>query len=178
MKRPPLAPLAPVLAVLVALVAGCDEDPDVDEGLAPAPSSVISGNAVVAVPLPDAHPAVLFLARVADAEGIPLAEPVTVDVTVIPESLLAEGGDGVRTGPFTFGLVAPGAYVVTGIVDVDDNFNLLVPQLAAPSAADLLGAYADVTTGQPITILLQPDQVVGEVTVMFAIPPPSDQAPP
>jgi hypothetical protein len=77
-----------------------------------------------------------------------------------------------------FGLVAPGAYIVTGLVDADDNFNLLVPALAAPSAADLLGAYADVTTGQPITILLEPDQVVGEVTVMFAVPPPSGQGPP
>ncbi|HKE13251.1 MAG TPA: hypothetical protein VKB80_00175 [Kofleriaceae bacterium] len=188
MKRPSVSPLASslrlarlarlALVASLALAAGCDEDPDVDQGLAPEPSSVISGSAVVAVPIPDAHPAILFLSLVADAEGTPLAEPAKVDVTVVSASLLAEGGDGVRTGPFTFGLVTPGVYVVTGLVDVDDNFNLLVPELAAPSAADLLGAYADVTTGQPISILLGPDQVVGEVTVMFAIPPPSDQTPP
>ena len=185
MKRPPAsAPASSQRLALVALVAslalasGCDEDPDVDHGLAPAPTSVISGSAVVAVPLPDAHAAVLFLSMVADAAGTPLAQPANVDVTVVAASLLAEGGDGVRTGPFTFGLVPPGVYVVTGLVDVDDNFDLLVPALATPSAADLLGAYADVTTGQPIAIQLAPDQVVGEVTVMFAIPPPSDQTPP
>lgn len=167
-----IAMMKTLLTMLLVLAAGCDEDPDVDRGLAPEPSSVVSGNAVIAVPLGDPHPVVLFLQMVADADG-PLPMPATADVTVIPESLLAEGGDGVRTGPFTFGLVSPAAYVVTGIVDVDENFNVLVPQLAAPTASDLLGAYADVVTGQPITILIEPHQVVGEVTVMFA-PPPGD----
>jgi len=114
---------------------------------------------------------VLFLTMVADANGNPLEEPARIDVTVVPESLLGEGGDGVRTGPFAFGLVPPAAYVVGGIVDVDENFNLLVPELAVPTAADLTGGYADVATGELITILLEPNQVAGEVTVMFASPP-------
>lgn len=159
------------LAMLLALTAGCDEDPEVDQGLAPDESSVVSGDAVIAIPLADPHPVVLFLVMVATPTGIPLPEPTTVDVTVIPESVLAEGGDGVRTGPFAFGLVSPAAYVVTGIVDVDENFSLLVPDRAAPSAADLLGGYANVLTGELITILVEPKQVVGEVTVMFATPP-------
>lgn len=164
-------PLAPLLALLLA--AGCDDDPDVDDGLAPEATSVVAGDAVVAIPLPDPHPVVLFLTMVADATGSPLAQPVNVDVTVIPESALAEGGDGVRTGPFTFGLVTPAAYVVSGIVDMDENFNPLVPELASPTAGDLLGGHADVLTGELITILVGPNQVVGEVTVMFAAPPPS-----
>ena len=160
------------LVLLLALAAGCDDDPDVDKGLAPGASSVVSGDAVIAIPLANPHPVVLFLVMVADATGTPLAQPTPVDVTVIPESVLAEGGNGVRTGPFEFGLVSPAAYIVQGIVDVDENFNLLVPSLAAPSAADLQGGYADVLTGQLITILVGPNQVVGEVTVMFATPPP------
>jgi len=164
--------LRPALAFLVALAAGCNQDPDVDEGLAPTSTSVISGDAVIAVPIASPHPVVLFLSMVADATGTPLAEPTIVDVTVIPKSVLAQGGDGVRTGPFTFGLVSPAVYVVSGIVDVDENFNLLVPELAAPTAADLPGGYADVATGQLITILVEPNKVVGEVTVMFAPPPP------
>jgi len=163
------------LTILFALflATGCDEDPDVDDGLAPEDTSVIAGDAVIAVPLPDPHPVVLFLTMVADATGNPLAQPANVDVTVIPESALAEGGDGVRTGPFTFGLVAPAAYVVSGIVDMDENFNPLVPALAMPTAGDLLGGHADVLTGQLITIPVGPNQVVGEVTVMFAPPRPA-----
>jgi hypothetical protein len=60
---------------------------------------------------------------------------------------------------------------VAGIVDVDDNFNLLVPSLAVPSAADLLGGHVDVATGQFIPIPVEPNEVVGEVTVMFAAAP-------
>ena len=55
---------------------------------------------------------------------------------------------------------------------MDENFNPLVPELAAPTAGNLLGGHADVVTGQLITILVGPNQVVGEVTVMFAAPPP------
>ena len=160
-----------LLALLTA--AACTDDPDVDRGLAPEATSVVSGDAVIAIPLADPHPVIVFLSMVADATGTPLAAPVIIDVTVIPAAVLAQGGDGVRTGPFWFGLIEPGAYVVTGIVDVDENFNLLVPVLAAPTAADLRGGYADVVTGQLITILLGPREVVGEVTVMFATPPGS-----
>jgi hypothetical protein len=161
-----------LLAVSLTLAAGCSGDPDVDEGLAPGESSVISGDAVIAFPLADPHPVVLFLGLVADSAGAPLDPPVIADVTVIPEFVLAEGGDGVRTGPFVFGLVSQGAYVVSGIVDVDENFNLLVPELAVPTAADLRGGYANVVTGELITILVEPNQVVGEVTVVFVTPPP------
>ena len=162
--------LATILALFLA--AGCDEDPEVDDGLAPEASSVVSGDAVIAIPLEVPHPVVLFLTMVADATGDPLAQPANVDVTVIPESILAEGGDGVRTGPFTFGLVTPAAYVVSGIVDMDENFNPLVPELAAPTAGDILGGHADVLTRELITIVVGPNQVVGEVTVLFAPPPP------
>lgn len=160
-----------VLAIFAA-AAGCD-DPDVDQGLAPEASSVVSGDAVIAVPIAEPHPIVIFLQMVADADGAALAQPTGVDVTVIPESVLSEGGDGVRTGPFTFGLVPPAVYIVSGIVDVDENFNLLVPELATPTAGDLVGGYADVVSGELITIAVQPNQVIGEVTVMFAAPPSS-----
>jgi hypothetical protein len=159
------------LALSFTLAAGCSGDPDLDEGLAPERTSVISGDAVIAIPLADPHPVVLFLAMVATATGSPLPEPTIVDVTAIPAGVLAQGGNGVRTGPFAFGLVSPAIYVVSGIVDVDENFNVLVPALATPTAADLLGGYADVMTGQLITIPVGPNQIVGEVTVMFAIPP-------
>jgi hypothetical protein len=159
-------------ALLLAL-AGCDADPDIDRGLAPTGTAVITGDAVVAVPIPEAHPVVLFLRMVVDDSGTPLQEPPTVDVTVIPAAAFAEGGGGVRTGPFTFGQVAPATYVVAGIVDVDENFNLLVPDLAGPSAADLLGGHADVATGQLIPIAIDENEVIGEVTVMFARPPGS-----
>jgi hypothetical protein len=67
--------------------------------------------------------------------------------------------------------VAPAAYVVSGIVDMDENFNPLVPALAMPTPGDLLGGHADVLTGQLITILVGPNQAVGAVTVMFVTPP-------
>ena len=73
-------------------------------------------------------------------------------------------------GP-TPGLVSPAVYVVQGIVDVDENFNPLVPTLATPTAADLLGGYADVLSGELIPIPIEPGAVVGEVTVLFASPP-------
>lgn len=159
------------LAVAVAFAAACGGDPDVDQGLAPDATSVIAGDAVIAVPLPEAHPVVLFLAMVTAADGTPLSPPVDVDVTAIAASQLSQGGDGVRTGPFAFGLVSPAVYIVQGIVDVDDNFNLLDPTLATPTAFDLLGGYADVQSGELIPIEVGPDDVVGEVTVLFASPP-------
>jgi hypothetical protein len=159
-------PLA--LAVVVAAACGDAED---DHGLAPEATSVIAGDAVISVPLPEAHPVVLFLVMVAADDGIPLAEPLNVDVTVIPTPQLSQGGDGVRTGPYAFGLVSPAVYIVQGIVDVDENFNPLVPTLATPTAPDLLGGYADVLTGELIPIVIEPGAVVGEVTVLFASPP-------
>jgi hypothetical protein len=162
----------PLITLLLALVTGCLGDPDVDQGLAPARTSVVAGDAVVAVPLPEPRRAVLFLLMVADADGNPVPGPNAADVTIIPESAFAEGGNGVRTGSFAFGLVSPGTYNVAGIVDVDQNFDLLVPELALPSAADLLGGYADVVTGELIPIEIEPNQFMGEVTVLFS-PPPS-----
>lgn len=156
---------------LAALFAAACSDAEDDEGLAPDATSVIAGDAVVSVPLPEAHPVVLFLVMVRGADGIPLAEPVNVDVTVVPASQLSQGGGGVRTGPYAFGLVSPAVYVVQGIVDVDENFNPLVPTLATPTAPDLLGGYADVVSGELIPIAIEPGAVVGEVTVLFASPP-------
>jgi hypothetical protein len=155
-------------AVLLAFALTACDDPDVDQGLAPDASSVLSGDAVVAVPLEEPHPVVIILMMVADPSGARLDQPENVDVTVIPESALSEGGDGVRTGPFAFGLVPPATYVVVGIVDVDENFNPLVPELAAATEGDLLGGHADVATGEFISIRVEPSQVIGEVTVMFS----------
>jgi hypothetical protein len=167
-KRLSLALLL-TLTLAVVFAAACG-DPENDHGLAPDATSVIAGDAVISVPLPEAHPVVLFLVMVAAADGIPVS-PVNVDVTVVPTSQLSQGGDGVRTGPYAFGLVSPAVYVVQGIVDVDENFNPLVPTLAAPTAPDLLGGYADVQSGELIPIVIEPDDVVGEVTVLFASPP-------
>lgn len=147
---------------------GCADNLDIDPGLAPIESGVIAGDAVVAVPLDDAHPVVLFLLMTADADGTPQAAPVSVNVTIIPKSEFAEGASGVRTGPFAFGLVSPATYLVAGIVDVDENFNPLDPALAMPTPPDLLGGYIDVASRSLIPITVEPGLVTGEVTVMFA----------
>ncbi len=152
----------------LATSAGCFEDLEVDPGLAPTESGVIAGDAVVAVPLDAAFPVVLFLLMTADAAGTPVSPPASVNVTIIPKSRFAEGASGARTGPFAFGLVEPGTYIVGGIVDVDENFDPLDPALAMPSAPDLLGGHVDVATGALIPILVEPGRVNGEVTVMFA----------
>ena len=157
-----------VLVLCLALSAGCADDLEIDPGLAPTEAGVIAGDAVVTVPLDDAHPVVLFLLMTADAGGTPLAAPLSVDVTIIPKFHLAEGASGVRTGPFAFGLVSPATYFVAGIVDVDENFDPLDPALAMPTAPDLLGGYIDVTTRALIPISVEPGLVTGEVTVMFA----------
>jgi hypothetical protein len=154
----------------LALTAGCAGDPDVDRGLAPDDAGAVAGDAVIVAPLPEPHRAILFLMMVADADGNPVPGPNAADVTIIPESAFAEGGDGVRAGSFAFSLVQPATYTVAGIVDVDDNFDLLVPELALPSAGDLLGGYADVATGQLIPFRIQPNQLMGEVTVLFSPP--------
>jgi len=164
MKR---LPLSFVLALAGVFAAACG-DVEIDQGLAPDATSVVAGDAVISVPLPEAHPVVLFLVMVTTADGVPLSPPVNVDVTVVPTSQLSQGGDGVRTGPYAFGLVSPAVYVVQGIVDVDENFNPLVPTLATPTAPDLLGGYADVQSGELIPIVIEPGDVVGEVTVLFA----------
>lgn len=161
------------LALALTLAACQGAEPDLDPGLAPPATSVIAGDAVVVVPLADAHPIVLLLARVADATGAPIDPPAIANVTVIPAEQLDEGGDGVRTGRYAFGQVAPAVYVVQGLVDVDQNFNPLVPSMAMASEADLLGGYADVMTGALIPIPLGPGEVEGEATVLFARPPGS-----
>jgi hypothetical protein len=161
-----------LIPLLLALAAGCVGDPDIDQGLAPPRNSVIAGDAVIAVPLPEPRRAVLFLLMVADADGNPIPGQNAADVTIIPASAFAEGGNGVRTGSFAFGLVPPATYNVAGIVDVDENFELLIPERALPSAADLLGGYADVVTGELIPIEVGPNEFMGEVTVLFS-PPPS-----
>lgn len=159
-----------LVSLLLALAAGCIGDPDIDQGLAPPRNSVIAGDAVIAVPLPEPRRAILFLLMVADEDGNPVPGQTAADVTIIPETAFAEGGNGVRTGSFTFGQVPPATYTVAGLVDVDENFDLLVPERALPSAADLLGGHADVVTGELIPIEVESNQFMGEVTVLFSPP--------
>ena len=158
-------------AALLGL-AGCFSDPEIDTGLAPALTAVISGDALVLIPLAEPHPVVLLLYAIG-GDGVPASVPT--NVTVIPENALSQSedaqGNAIRSGRFTFPQVPAGTYIVQGLVDVDENFNILVPQLSVPTAADLLGAYVDPSNGAYILIDVEEGEEAGEVNVIFAQPP-------
>ncbi len=150
------------------MFTACFSEPPVDDGLSPPQSGVIAGDAVILTPIDAPHPVVLFLTNISvDEDGMPVY--TTANLTVIPEDALSEGGaeNGARTGAFAFPQVPPGTYVVSGIVDVDENFNPLVPELAGPSAGDVPGGYVDPTTGALIPITLTGTEIIGEITVIF-----------
>lgn len=146
-------------------LAACLTDPLLDEGLEPAETSVISGDAVILTPMV-AHKVVLFLTAIGD-DGYPMETPTNLTVIPASEMVAEDGLSSILTGRYTFPLVPPGDYVVTGIVDVDDNF-VPVGEGAQPSAADLAGGYVDPTTGGLIVLSVGAGEVRDEVNVLFA----------
>jgi hypothetical protein len=160
------------LTAASASLAGCTTGPPIDEGLAPPLTGVISGDAVIAVPLDAPHRVVIFLTQVTVSEQGPVYNPV--NVAVIPGDMFfegeVEGTTALRTGHYLFSQVPAGSYVVSGIVDVDENFNPLVPTTDPATDADLEGAYVDPATGAPKLIPVEPGDTLGEINVIFAVP--------
>lgn len=166
-----------LLTLPLLLLGACTTEPLLDEGLAPADTGVIAGDVLILVPTVAAHPVVLYLSRVDfDEQGNPQIS--LANISVVPADEMSQGDDeGVaRTGEYVFSQVEPGYYVLTGIVDVDENFNPLLPTAEANPNPDLEGGYANLTTGDPI-FEIQPGQIADEINVIFSVPATLPDAP-
>ena len=155
--------------IVATLCTGCLTTPPIDEGTAPPLTALVSGEAVVLVPMDEPHPVVLLLTALTfGADGVPIYS--TADVRVIPGDAFFDGdvSSTVRSASYTFPEVEPGTYVLYGFIDVDENFNPLISDLAVMTDADIGGAYLDPETGEPAVFSLERGAVMAEATVVFS----------
>lgn len=168
------------LGMALGLV-GCVEAPPVDEGLAPVELGVIEGTALVLAPLTAPAPVVLFLYELAVDESTGTVVPVGLaNLTVIPGDDLfqsvGEDGRPVYTGDFSFPQVSPaGMYSITGLVDVDGNFNPLTAPAATPG--DIAGGYVAYPTSTLLPVTVTGGEVTGQVTVFLSQVIPASSTP-
>lgn len=154
------------------LASGCMSDPTLDEALAPPDTSVLEGTALLLYPFEPTHPVILFLTALDPTTYAPASVPS--DITVIPSgSLVASQAmseempqvPASRSGMYQFPLVEPGLYVITGFVDMDDNFNPFTS--TGPTSGDVLGGYIDPTTFQPIPVLVGEGEIISQINPLF-----------
>lgn len=174
------------VATLVALGSTACVSPPLDEGLAPDETGVVSGTAVVTVPLASPAPIILVLVS-ADTDDA--GNPVYSNLTVIPVSDLQldpEQPTGVYSGNFTFPLVPVGAYLLNAVADADGNFDPVQFSMTKQlySLGDVVGAYAvpsaESATGyQYVPIQVTAGEISPQVNIFLTTkiePPPTSDS--
>ena len=174
------------VGTLLALSLSACVTPPLDEGLAPEETGVVSGSAVVTVPLASPAPIILVLVSAATDEA---GNPLYSNLTVIPVSDLQldpEQPTGVYSGNFTFPLVPEGVYVLNAVADADGNFDPVQFSMTKQlySLGDVVGAYAVPSAESPTGYQYVPIQVTaGEISPQVNIflttkiePPPTSDS--
>ena len=76
------------------------------------------------------------------------------------------GGDGVLSAPFALTGVPAGTWLVTALLDQDQDFHPLIDATAGSTCGDMLGAYlSDITTGTLGSVTVGEGELVDGVTV-------------
>lgn len=95
-----------------------------------------------------------------------IGAPVTF-AAVSPDAFSGEDV-GLDAAPFAFTRLAPSAYLVNGLVDVDGNFNPLFPTLAGATCGDWVGAHlGDLVNQQPAPVTVSTGELTDDVVVLI-----------
>ncbi len=104
----------------------------------------------------------------------PLGAGRPVGFDYVPkESLSSPGAVVSPAGPllaqFMFSDVSPGAYLITGFMDADENFNPVLDERAQPTAGDVVGGFVD-ATGRPQLVQVDRPVAYEQIVVTLARP--------
>lgn len=99
----------------------------------------------------------------------PKGDGAPVNFVVVPDEALFRGaGRGEArdfAAPFTIPTVPRGRYRIQAFLDADGDFNPTEPLLAQPTAGDIGGGHFDRETGELLSIAVEPDRIIGPITV-------------
>jgi hypothetical protein len=133
--------------------------------------SAIAGDVVLAVPIEQAGPVVIFISEASNpmpptGTGRPIAA-----TSVRPGDFSASEG-GLVTAPWSASNIPDGDYYITAVMDNDDNFGALIDPMAAASCGDIVGAHLDDITNQGLAVVHVDGGGIGtlvdEVTIVLA----------
>ena len=165
---PPTLRLVRSLAGLsvAASVAACGYEAPVDPGADPVLNGV-SGTLVLGVDAPP-DDVLVFLYDVADPPPpVGLGRPVTFGT--VPASHFSDDGAGMRSAPFALTEVPDGTYLVTAVMDVDDDFFPLLTSNAGGTCGDWRGAHlTDLVTQEFAPVALSRGSQTDGITVLLA----------
>ncbi len=158
-------------ALILTLAIGCDYEaptlpPDGFEGL----PNVISGTVVANGVEADELANVILLLTEASNPGPPAGtgRPLTF-AAVNAEDFTGSGG-GLQSASFTISNVPDGEYILTGFMDMDNDFHPLVDAFSGATCGDLLGGHlADVTSTDFAVISVSGGELLDDVTVALAL---------
>ena len=148
--------------LLALLGAGCTWEAPIMEA-DEAPTNVITGTVVVNASSVTGPTMVLLY----DAADPPPPEGTgrPVNLATIPAADFS-GGAGVQSAPFALTGVPDGTWLVTALMDHDQDFHPLIDATAGATCGDMLGAYlADITTGDLGVVTVAGGQLADGVTV-------------
>lgn len=148
------------------LAAACSYTPPVDPG-APAVLNGITGTVVLGADEP-VDDVLVFLYDAADPPPpVGLGRPVTF--ATVPASAFTGDGVGMQGAPFSLTEVPDGTWLVSAIMDVDDDFFPLLDSNAGPTCGDWRGAHlADLVSLEVAPITVAGGRLVEDVTVLLA----------
>lgn len=134
-----------VPALLAAATVGCDyQAPESEDFRADAPPNVISGEVVLAIPFdPEQVGHVVLLATDASNPGPPEGTGFPWTFTTVPASEFTEGTNGLMSAPFTITELYDADWLVTGFMDVDNDFSALFGTFSGATCGDVIGGHID-----------------------------------
>lgn len=158
-------PLSRVLSVALLGVA-CDYTPPLDPG-APAVLNGIAGTVVLGADVPTDDVLVLLYDAADPPPPAGLGRPFTF--ATVPASAFTGDGVGMQGAPFTLTEVPDGTWLVTAVMDVDDDFFPLLDSNAGPTCGDWRGAHlADLATLDVAPVTVAGGERLEGVSVLLA----------
>ncbi|TNE89124.1 MAG: hypothetical protein EP330_11840 [Deltaproteobacteria bacterium] len=138
-------------AGLLAVSLGCDyEAPHSEDYRQETPPNVISGEVVLAIPIEQELGHVVLLATDASNPGPPEGTGFPYTFTTVPPSAFTRGTDGLLSANFTITELYDADWLITGFMDVDNDFSALFGEFGGATCGDVLGAHIDSVTTQNI----------------------------
>jgi hypothetical protein len=153
------------LTLAVALSA-CGYEAPVDPGADPVLNGV-SGTIVLGIDTPP-DDVLVFLYDAADPPPpVGFGRPVTFGT--VPAGTFSDDGAGMRSAPFALTEVPDGTYLVTAVMDVDDDFFPLITANAGATCGDWRGAHlTDLVTQEVAPVVLNGGRQTDGITVVLA----------
>jgi hypothetical protein len=164
--------MKPYLSLLLALTS-CAYDAADNPFADPFPN-VISGT-VVAGDLTTVEHVVLLLSA-ADNPMPPNGKGSPVTFSTVPAGRFSSVDAGVRSAPFAVSGVPDGSWLLTALMDRDNNFHPAVPTLAGSTCGDLAGGHLaslSATTFAPIDV--QGGEELSDISVVLGLEVPTER---